>query len=367
MNSHLRYICYAGVSIGVFYATTASALDITKSTDAVRKTVSGTTANLACSSLSPFYWEIGNKNGTVIHGTGGTPKPGYKSAPDPYSGTDRTLNIASASKLVFGAYVVQRRAGNLSKEDLKYLEMTSGYPGIAADSAGYTFTGCGIFQTVGGCFNNKGHNNVHDSNLDGKFNYGGGHFQAFAALPEAQGGLNIGANFDAGLANQINSTLGAGTHFSYSNPGLAGGGQSTVTNYTQFLQAIVSGNLLLMKSFLGYKPVCTAGELCPHALSAGTPVRVPYNNQLVTLKWHYSVGHWVEDDPNSPLLNQFGAKVGDDNAYSSPGVFGFYPWIDHSKTYYGVVAREDWAKGAYINSALCGKLIRKAWFSGNPQ
>ena len=30
-----------------------------------------------------------------------------------------------------------------------------------------------------------------------------------------------------------------------------------------------------------------------------------------------------------------------DGAFSSPGLFGFYPWIDAGKTYYGVLARYD--------------------------
>jgi hypothetical protein len=70
--------------------------------------------------------------------------------------------------------------------------------------------------------------------------------------------------------------------------------------------------------------------------------------------WHYSIGHWVEDDP----------KVGD-GAFSSPGAFGFYPWIDASKTYYGVVARAE-APGA-LESVYCGRLIRKAWVTGGAQ
>ena len=72
-----------------------------------------------------------------------------------------------------------------------------------------------------------------------------------------------------------------------------------------------------------------------------------------TLKrsWHYSLGHWVEDDP----------AVGD-GAFSSPGAFWFYPWIDQSKTYYGIVARKDHA-GSAVDSVNCGREIRKAWMN----
>ena len=60
----------------------------------------------------------------------------------------------------------------------------------------------------------------------------------------------------------------------------------------------------------------------------------------------------MEDDP-----------VVGDGAFSSPGAFGFYPWIDASKTYYGVLARQG-AAGTGVDSVNCGRLIRKAWVTG---
>ena len=48
-------------------------------------------------------------------------------------------------------------------------------------------------------------------------------------------------------------------------------------------------------------------------------------------------------------------------AFSSPGAFGFYPWIDAGKTTYGIVARAD--MGGAIPSVYCGRLIRKAWMT----
>jgi hypothetical protein len=74
------------------------------------------------------------------------------------------------------------------------------------------------------------------------------------------------------------------------------------------------------------------------------------------LAWHYSLGHWVEDDP-----------VSGDGAFSSPGLYGFYPWIDSAKTYYGIISRSDMGANAYLESASCGALIRKAWQTGTAQ
>ena len=71
--------------------------------------------------------------------------------------------------------------------------------------------------------------------------------------------------------------------------------------------------------------------------------------------WNYSLGHWVEDDP-----------VVGDHAFSSAGALGFYPWIDRTKTLYGILSRRsDGLEGnAGYNSARCGRLIRQAWVTG---
>lgn len=83
-----------------------------------------------------------------------------------------------------------------------------------------------------------------------------------------------------------------------------------------------------------------------------------------TESWHYSIGHWVEDDP----------QVGD-GAFSSPGAFGFYPWISADKRFYGLVAREqrhgvmsgDPSDKPAIASVACGHEIRAAWMDGRPR
>ena len=48
----------------------------------------------------------------------------------------------------------------------------------------------------------------------------------------------------------------------------------------------------------------------------------------------------------------------------SPGAFGFYPWISGDKSLYGILAREDADSTAGFKSALCGRLIRQAWVTG---
>jgi hypothetical protein len=54
-------------------------------------------------------------------------------------------------------------------------------------------------------------------------------------------------------------------------------------------------------------------------------------------------------------------------------LYGFYPWIDSSKTYYGILARYDTSvvltpqNSPYYQSAVCGANIRKAFMSGVQQ
>ncbi|MFD1712495.1 hypothetical protein FVQ98_09520 [Ottowia sp. GY511] len=51
------------------------------------------------------------------------------------------------------------------------------------------------------------------------------------------------------------------------------------------------------------------------------------------------------------------------NPATSAGSFGFYPWMDASKTWYGIVARAD-QSGSGFDSFQCGQLIRSAWMQG---
>jgi hypothetical protein len=103
-----------------------------------------------------------------------------------------------------------------------------------------------------------------------------------------------------------------------------------------------------MSQLLGADAVCTNPLACPQQ-AVYTPV--PQEND------HYSIGHWVEDDP----------RVGD-GAFSSPGKFGFYPWISADRSLWGVIARRsnvaDEQRG--YESMLCARRIRASWIAGTP-
>lgn len=289
--------------------------------------------NTACAIAKPFYWEIGDHDEALASGSvGGTT----------YTSTT-VMAIASASKWIFGAYVVQLRDGQLSSDDISSLTMNSGYTNFDETSCLRLLPENQTAETVADCFHsaNSGGGNDSDYNADalGKFYYNGGHFQKMAV------DLGLGSSNSLALQQAMQTQLGTDFVFSYWAPQLAGGAMTSAANYAIFLRKILS-NQLVIHDLLGSHAVCTNVTTCPGSLY--TPV--PAN-----LSWDYSLAHWVENDP-----------VVGDGAFSSPGAFGFYPWIDASKTYYGIVARRG-ESGSAFESATCGRLIRKAWMTGAVQ
>ncbi|HVW27452.1 MAG TPA: hypothetical protein VHC69_18940 [Polyangiaceae bacterium] len=268
-----------------------------------------------CTGVQPFYWEIGDADGT-LHGesVGGAR----------YSATT-DMEIASASKWVFGAYVVERFKDDLSKIDDDAMTMRSGYVSLVYDS-------CVGSTTVQACFD-AGKNSTHTAADDGLFYYNGGHFQKYAV------DLGLGGDDAATLTADMKKLLGSELDFAFRSPQLAGGIHTSATGYAGFLRKILRGDLAI-GAHLGENAVCTLPSSCKQAAySPASPEA-----------WHYSYGHWVEDDPTNG-----------DGAFSSPGAFGFYPWIDATKTHYGIVARYSLSAGAYVESAKCGNVIRRAY------
>jgi hypothetical protein len=276
-------------------------------------------ADPACGAVRPFYWSVGDAGGLRAEGRVGPGAPG----------SDTRMPIASASKLVYGAYVVQKHGGRLGAEDVRALTFVSGYTDFGRCRRGQTVAECDAW----------GSNGTHEAADDGRFHYGGGHMQKHAVVD------GEGADDAATLARRVNALLG--TDFDYGQPQPAGGIAATPAAYGHFLQRIVAGELL-MHDALGTHAVCTNPATCAGA--AFTPM--PHTESP-----HYSIGHWVEDDPQAG-----------DGAFSSAGAFGFYPWIDREVAWWGVLARFDMRvrsqPGPGVESLYCGRRIRAAWIRG---
>ena len=296
------------------------------------------TTDPSCTRLTPFYWEIGDKNGRLASGTGGA------KGTAPSAGTQ--MPIGSASKWVFATYVVEKQKGVLSASDLKALTLQSGYTNFDACSASATVGSCLAEPGAAGGFNGQ-----YVAANDGRFFYNGGHLQVLAA----QKGL--AADRAVALSTHLRAVIGPDAAMNYVFAQVPGGIATTPAVYAQFLRNLMNGRYRSMGPLLGSHAVCThAGSDCPSAAYSPINQSMPgASNDLSDERWHYSLGHWVEDDPG----------LGD-GAYSSPGAFGFYPWIDKARGTYGVLARHDTTPShAAYRSLQCGRLIRKAWMAGS--
>jgi hypothetical protein len=303
--------------------------------------------NAQCTVIQPFYWEIGNASSPLASGS-----------PTPSGGTpvisSTKFTIASASKWIYGMYVVQQRgsAANLTANDIRFLTFESGYtymgsntssatctaPTSGADSINYCLT---LPSATSGEFFNS-----QNPATEGVFDYDSGHEENHAGQFQPE----INSLDTSQLGAAIASGLGvSGITLRYNQPLLAGGIYASVDDYSPILRAVLSGRLGMLDA-LGTHAVC--------AWSVGSGCNAAYS-PIYTQHWHYSITHWVEDDPTNG-----------DGTFSSPGAFGFYPWIEANKSYYGVISRYAPAGGAIqqgLQSALCGHEIRAAWESGQQQ
>src|SRR5450631_4282110 len=286
----------------------------------VAKATATANNNALCTAIRPFYWEIGNGTSTLVFGSVGTPTVYATSK----------LSIASASKMIYATYVVQLRAGTLTANDIAHLHMTSGYHGMPGGGA------CTGYSSINSCLTQAGFSTQTAGDI-GKFFYDGAHDENHASLYTSLGNLSLTA-----LTAAVQTQLGVGTALRYTQPLPAGGDYGSANDVTLVLRGIVSG-ALAMNGALGTNAVCTLpGSGGCNAVSSPIPEA-----------WHYGIGSWIEDD----------ASTSGDGAFSSPGSFGFYPWIDSTIAYYGVISRSG-GSGQGFASAECGRLMRHAWMTG---
>lgn len=288
--------------------------------------------NALCSTrlLGPYYWEIGNRSRALASGRLSTRGSGTVIA------ADTELSIASASKWLYAAYVIERD-GDLPGAR-PFLSMTSGYSNFRAGL-------CPTEGTVAEC--DPGEITAREA-INRTFHYDGGHMQRHAI------DTGLGPLTRDGLAAEIRSVIGDQVLTGYGQPGVAGGGRTTPRRYGEFLRRLLPGAAapLQLGALLGADPVCTLpSDTCDASRLTAIPEA-----------WHYSIGHWIEDDPATTPADNF--------AYSSPGSFGFYPWIDIDRNWYGILARQTEAftgQDEGYASVQCGRLLRMAWKTGQRQ
>ena len=284
----------------------------------------------AADKLGDFYWEIGD-------GASSVPIVGQAQGSGSVTAASR-FNIASASKLVFGAYVLEKkgiaavRATPALSDGLRF---TSGYHGFSDEA-------CIGSLTVQACLERGmgGKPLIPDPATVGKFDYNGAHDQRLAAADLGMAGFNarqIDAEYQSVL--RLPAGFGMGTLV----PLLPGGLSASAADYAQLLRQIMNRQLVI-GNHLGEASVCANPSTCPGQV-ASSPI------EALGEPWRYSYNHWVESEAGNGTVD----------AYSSPGKWGFYPWITVNRAYYGIVSRHDTAPVAYGASVRCGRQIRKAF------
>jgi serine-type D-Ala-D-Ala carboxypeptidase/endopeptidase len=164
-----------------------------------------------------------------------------------------------------------------------------------------------------------------------RYDYGSTHLQVAARMAEVVTGRSWAEIFDA----QLKGPLGLGADVIYytaprqatgtSNPLVAGGVRATMSEYARVLQleysrGVYQGNRLISDALF----TAQGTEPFPDAVIGTSPF------QRAGLNFHYGLASWLECPP--PAVNC--AVV------SSPGAFGFTPWVDRDGGYYAILGME---------------------------
>lgn len=164
--------------------------------------------------------------------------------------------------------------------------------------------------------------NLFDFDPGTTFYYGPSHLQIAGAAASAITGETFNRLWRQQIANPLSLPLSAG-YFSPSlqNPRVGGGGSASGAAYGSVLTALMAGELLSQSSMAllvsDHTPSGVVIENIPEAANS----------------WHYALGCWREclDVTMDPECDDVGV-------ISSPGAFGFYPWWDQARGFWGVLA-----------------------------
>ncbi len=168
------------------------------------------------------------------------------------------------------------------------------------------------------------YNNGLDTAPGQAFAYGPEHLQVASAMAEVETGKAWNDIFRSEVGDPLNlSPLAVFSSPSLTNPRVSGGAVISADDYARILEAVLSG------SFLSDTPDYLADRTNGLEV-AYSPVTQQGGD------WHYGLGFWLECD-----ATPFAADCAVNPTISSPGAFGFTPWIDYEQGYYGVIAVEE--------------------------
>lgn len=158
-----------------------------------------------------------------------------------------------------------------------------------------------------------------------EFRYGGVSMHVAARIAEVVTGKSWHEVFN----KKITRPLGmSSTRFGLGltkNPSPAGGARSTLRDYTRFLRMIARGGELDGVRVLSNEAV----DILLADQTQGNPMRGAVARRVAGAR--YGIGNWVNQ------VDRKGRSV----VNSSPGAFGFTPWIDRDRNILGIFVIED--------------------------
>ena len=254
---------------------------------------------------------------------------------------DDQVAIASASKMIFGLLLWDLiESGDLNLDDTPDTHI-----GFWTNMAGDSRSDVTLDQLLGfisgfneppgnpGCISDSTialTDCVETIYLDGldtlpgdAFYYGPEHMQIAGLMASAATGQTIAELIDARLSQPFGLTRTFYPAAAGDNPRFSGQMRSSADDVARLLTAVLAGNLVSDRD--GYLQDRTASVIFG-SRPAG----------LDTLDWHYGFGFWKECDDLS-----YTTACDDNPIISSPGAFGFTPWIDFERGYWGIVAIEE--------------------------
>ena len=175
--------------------------------------------------------------------------------------------------------------------------------------------------------------------------YGPAHMHIAAAMAAQATGDRWGRLFRRYLYEPLGMTGTTGYNLpSIENPRASGGMVMNADNYAKLLTALMNGTLLSAESMIeltrDHTPIGTRFESVPATADEHGD-------------WHYGFGCWREC-PDS----EYSEACDGPSVISSPGAFGFYPWFDQEKGYWGLISTQIRLRGSSITVPL-----GQAWYA----
>lgn len=288
-------------------------------------------AAIDASPVANVYVAIGTRDGTIYRYRKGNLSPAA------------ITPIASATKMLSGVTIMRLvEAGRMSLSDnpqkyLSYwtrdpadprsrvtlqqlLSFTSGFNAGEADRDTCIFEGNTTIAACAKSFYEGGLQSAPGA----AFSYGPAHLQIAGAMAEAATGLSFPALFRQQVGDVAGMSRTNYVLASPSNPRLSGGATSTVDDYAAFLTAMLDGRLL------------TDADSYIADRTAGLPVLYAPDAVIKSGQWHYALSSWRECDTPT-----FTSQCAAQRLVSSPGAFGWTPWIDYDRGYWAVIGMLD--------------------------